>query len=377
MLRVLHLSTRFGYHLVKGLVTAADPGESLDEFLGTSGGILSKVAQMRGMRGLESTEVFDDHTPYNRAELDARFEDFCAEHGLVDPSELLHSGSVGGVYRAVLPGGEVVAVKVRYPGIDALFRSDAVFAGGLVSHTAPELADQAVASTLLELDYREEQALLDHMGSIWRPSVRIPTIHAQLCTDDVTVMSFVDSEPLLPYIERVSGSGKAAIAKQLYWFLMASWARDGLVYADPHWGNLYVGADGVLEVVDFGSVGRVQPASFHKFVHRVVLPVGETDSEFYHTMRAVCIGEHFTGDDHQMKKLESLVFGADSGEAVVGGEWQCFRMLYMFAWVLHKMSIHVDFTETTREVVALFYKTHDTVRVDDDIQEYVQRTVTA
>ena len=365
MLRMLHVTSRVGFGMVKGVIglEAEDPYD----IMGHVGGAYSKIAQAgAASRTPDTASVFDEHEPYNPAELDRRFRAFCSQHGLDGDAPLLHSGSIGGVYRVQLASGETVAVKVRYPGIDDLFQSDArlLRMSSLVqSSTRAALTHQVADALLIELDYEAEQRTIQQFHERWHPTVRVPALYSGLCCADVTVMSYLESTPLLEYVRSATVTERASVATQLTTFLLLSWARDGLVYADPHWGNLSVDAGGTLSVVDFGCVATVEPQSFQRmFTSILATHAGDRhrdpDESFYRVFGEIFLGPLHTADSGILGRVETTVFGSKvSGDAPDSGS-SFFKMLYLYVCLLHEMSVQVDFRSVSITVINTFNTAH-------------------
>jgi ubiquinone biosynthesis protein len=197
-----------------------------------------------------------------------------------DP-EPLGSASIACVYHAVLHTGEDVAVKVRRPGIDALFAAD-LAALDVVLRVAEGLtlvragftgAVRRELRTMLmeELDFHNEaryQALFRRQARRDRQDVTAPRVHRALCGAEVIVSEFVRGvwlQDLLAARERDDRDALAycasldidpeTVARRLLQTLY--WANfENLFYhADPHPGNVVVRPGNALVFLDFGACG--------------------------------------------------------------------------------------------------------------------------
>jgi ubiquinone biosynthesis protein len=91
--------------------------------------------------------------------------------------------------------------------------------------------------------------------------VRIPTVYPELTTQRVMVTEFIDGPSLQragPLIESL-GLDRHGLACALLGWMLRQILGSGVFHADPHPGNVLILADGTLAVLDFGSVGRLDP----------------------------------------------------------------------------------------------------------------------
>jgi ubiquinone biosynthesis protein len=202
------------------------------------------------------------------AELEAAPEELFASF---DP-EPIATASLAQVHRAVLASGDEVAVKVRLPGIEERVAVDAaslglaarVFsdalpaAGAELEKVAAELA-RAVAE---ELDFageadRIEEARAHLAGD---PRVVVPRVYREFSAGAVLTMELVHGVPLAEHLDRGDDGGRAAVLGTLVDVLCAQVLRHGVFHGDPHPGNFLVCPDGRLALLDFGCVGRLDPA---------------------------------------------------------------------------------------------------------------------
>ena len=292
MFRALHFTSKVGFNAVKSALgmESADPLEAMQEI----GWVYSKVAQNYSV-GDPGNAVFDECVPVNKPELDARFRRFCAEHAIPYDEEMFRaSGSVGGVF--VVPyAGTTLAVKVRYPGIEDLFRQD-VAALQRVARVSPvrgfdpvacsQQVEQFIAS---ELDYRREAAYTRRFHALCTDlPVVVPTVYDACCEDDIVATGFVDSDRLFDALAANSLAENTALIRSLYAFVEAGW-KAGMLYVDPHWGNILVekGGERRLVVVDFGNVVDVEPGEHFARIGRLFVATRDGQDAF----RAACRAE--------------------------------------------------------------------------------------
>ena len=197
--------------------------------------------------------------------------------------------SVAQVHAGRLRSGEEVVVKVQRPGIvpvverdlDVVLRLAATVEArrrrGLSVHATIDGIDRAglnvvglargfAAALREELDFRVEARNVAAVAAAHEqrggdPVVRVPVVHEALSSRRVLVLERLYGIPL--------GHGGAMIdaraldrrelAAGLLHELLNQIMRDGIFHADPHPGNVLLLDDGRLGLLDFGSVGRLDP----------------------------------------------------------------------------------------------------------------------
>ena len=182
------------------------------------------------------------------------------------------SASLGQVHRAQLPAGETVVVKVQRPGIQRLIATDLeilrTLAHSYRERLAPEgfdpveLVDEFGLVLQNELDYVIEAAQMERMARDFKsdPRVHIPKVHWSYTTSRVLTMEEVRGTK----IDRVSllrdqGIPLDQVARNLVTLYFEQIFLHGYFHGDPHPGNLFVDAQGVISFVDFGMMGYLDP----------------------------------------------------------------------------------------------------------------------
>ena len=184
------------------------------------------------------------------------------------------SASLAQVHEAVRKDGRRVAVKVQYPEIETLVRSDlanlrVLFrAVGYVERDFDvlPLIEELGRQVPQELDFEAEGRSAERVARFFadRDDVHVPAIHWDLTSRRVLVMEFVEGIKVTDVAElRKRDVDVQRVAELLIEVFCEQILRQGFFHADPHPGNLLVqaGPDGAprLVLLDFGLSKELPP----------------------------------------------------------------------------------------------------------------------
>ena len=206
----------------------------------------------------------------------ARFED-----------EPIAAASIGQVHRATLDGGEEVAVKVQYPGVDEAIRSDLKNLTALTKLAvaiAPNLDPKEVTTevrdrVLEELDYRREAKNQACFAELFNdhPFIVVPRVYPEYCRTRVITQEFIEGDEF-PAAYDWAQEDKDRLAEILFRFFFGAFNRFMLFSADPHPGNYRLLGDGRVAFLDFGLVRAVDPGLLHQMIE-IIQALIEDDKE--------------------------------------------------------------------------------------------------
>jgi predicted unusual protein kinase regulating ubiquinone biosynthesis (AarF/ABC1/UbiB family) len=221
---------------------------------------------------------YEDIEPRLRAELGGRaptevFAEFSREP--------VASASIGQVHRARLATGEAVAVKVQYPDIEEIVRTDLralkrIF--GVLRWFMPAYGFDTIYSeiremVLTELDYRREAAAIEKITANFAAratdaaggpplAVRFPRVVAEFSTARVLTTEWIEGAKVAD-LERLAALkvDRRRTARLCVEAYCQQIFIDGLYHADPHPGNLLVeaapGGASTIVFLDFGATATV------------------------------------------------------------------------------------------------------------------------
>jgi len=246
------------------------------------GQVLSTRSDLLGEQVAEDLTKLQDQLPAFSAfqaratietELGARIEELFSQFD----DEPVSAASISQVHYAITvpdeeyPEGRQVAVKVLRPGIEDAFKADIellLWLAYLIERTQPrlrrlkpvEVVQTFAAMVSVEMDLRLEAASAAELRQNFAgdPTYRVPDIDWRRTAKRAMTQERLTGIPMDDRVGMLSASldiddvlTKAAAA----FFNQAF--RDGYFHGDQHPGNMTVGYDGAIQVVDFGIMGRL------------------------------------------------------------------------------------------------------------------------
>ncbi len=241
------------------------------------GQVLSTRPDVTGRELSDQLRFLQDRlTPFPTAEARAAIESELGGRAwelIGDLGEPVAAASIAQVHPAVWrPTGRKVAVKVLRPNIHRQFRAD-IAAFYLIAHLverivpgARRLRPSAVVAHFegvvnTELDLRLEAAAASEYRDKTQPDDRlhVPEISWAGTSRRVLTMEWVEGLPVEPAALAAAGLDLGEIAGRMIRTFLRHALRDGYFHADMHQGNIRIGPDGTLIMLDFGIMGRLDP----------------------------------------------------------------------------------------------------------------------
>jgi ubiquinone biosynthesis protein len=184
--------------------------------------------------------------------------------------EPLASASLGQVHEAWLKDGTRVVVKVQHRDIDEIVRLDLLTIRrimAIVTIFVPVQGMDAYYHQIRsmiseELDFLREAQNITRIADnfLKQTDIRFPRPLEPYCTRRVMVATFVEGMKVGDVAALdAAGIDRKAIARRIVQVFCQQIFIDGLYHADPHPGNMLVGRDGELILLDFGAVGELSP----------------------------------------------------------------------------------------------------------------------
>lgn len=176
----------------------------------------------------------------------------------------LASASLAQVHRARLHDQREVAVKIQYPGLGALVKTDlrsVRMACRVYEYFDPQpiallpLLTEITTHTAMELDFTREADNADRVREIFPQGqgVVVPEVYREFSSVRVLTMEMVDGMKItdLQALES-AGLDPAEVVQDLMQIFVRMIFAAGFFQADPHPGNLMVRPTGEIIVIDYG-----------------------------------------------------------------------------------------------------------------------------
>jgi len=202
------------------------------------------------------------------------------------------SASMAQVHRAVLPSGEVVAVKIQRPEIETIIKVDLEIMLDLAKLAERHLRDieainpvglvKEFAKTIRkELDFTIEASHIERFGRNFKgdPTIHVPKVYRELSTPKVLTMEFIDGIKVSELDTlREKGYDLALIANRGADLLLKQIFEHGFFHADPHPGNILILPDHIICFLDYGMMGNIAHR-FREPLDNLVVGIVRRDSK--------------------------------------------------------------------------------------------------
>lgn len=191
------------------------------------------------------------------------------------------AASIGQVHRARF-GGQDVAVKIQYPGIEDALRSDLKTAGVLgrlgTVGTAVDgagLVEELRDRVLEECDYHKEADNQRAFAALFETmeGARVPAVIDERSTQRVLTSTLDPGQSFYPFCDTAPQAARDRAGEIIFRTCFDCLFRHSVYNADPHPGNYLLSSTGEVTFLDFGCVRRFSPSMIDawKAVARSVL----------------------------------------------------------------------------------------------------------
>lgn len=204
------------------------------------------------------------------------------------------AASLGQTHEALLPDGTAVVVKVQRPNIRHIVETDIEILFSLARLIMKryerarvlnlvDLVEEFQFTTRAELDYLREARNMERLRENLRGirNVHVPNVYWDLTTPRVLTQERVCGTKITN-VGQLSARGiePRQVARTLGEAFMKQIFIDGFFHADPHPGNLVVTDEGVVTLLDFGMMARIDE-SLRQSIIRLLVSFAEKDSSLF------------------------------------------------------------------------------------------------
>lgn len=197
------------------------------------------------------------------------------------------AASIAQVHLAILPDGKKVAVKVQRPGVKSWIQRDLDLIPWLTRFLHPTVIGQTCdLDELIRVFTRQIQRETDFMAEALNmetfrelskdfPGVVVPRVYWQYTSSQILTMDYVRGLQINDWVKTGAGD-MGNYAQNLMHALWMPFFCGGLIYGDPHPGNVLLMPDGRIGLIDFGIVTRAD-AAFRYQVAKFLLALANRD----------------------------------------------------------------------------------------------------
>ena len=230
-----------------------------------------------------------DPLPFHKVKdalVDIYGDQFDVLFGYIDPKPL-GSASLAQVHKGWLKSGDLVAIKVQRPGVQATMAQDIDIIRSVVhrfSRFLPEnrmldfsdVVEELWSTFIEETDFECEAENLRLFKEFNKNVAFIdcPRVYPELCSEYCLVMEYIDGTPIYDKDALIEqGYDLAEIGEKMLDNYATQILEHGFFHADPHPGNIII-RDGKIVYIDLGMTGRLDPiqrGGFGKIIEAVGL----------------------------------------------------------------------------------------------------------
>lgn len=242
------------------------------------------------------------------APLDQLFKEF-------DPTPIA-SASIGQVYRAVLPDGTPVAVKVQRPDIQKIIEVDIEIMLTLARLAETHLPEMQVIQPVAiveefarvldnEMNYHVEARNMERFAENFRhsPHVQAPRVFRDYSSRVILTCEYVEGIKISELaLLREQGYDTVTLARIGAEAVLTQIFEHGFFHGDPHPGNILVTGPERICFLDFGMMGRLDKNLQEDLATVLVCVVQRDDDHLTRTVLHMATNPDETRDPGRLKR---------------------------------------------------------------------------
>lgn len=236
--------------------------------------------------------------------------------------ELVASASLGQVYKATLPQGDVVAVKVQKPNIAQTIASDIAIMRQIASFLKERLKEYGIDEPDMiidefektirkELDFKIEALNLKRFAKNFEhdEKIKVPKLYESLTTSRILTMEYIEGVKVSNHRKlEAAGIDAKDVAKKGFDLLCEQIFVHRFFHADPHPGNIFALYDGRLSFIDFGMMGRISEKDQRYFVDMIYYVVkNEEEKAAYNLLKLAKVKDENINIDAFCKDMGDII----------------------------------------------------------------------
>ena len=240
------------------------------------------------------------------------------------PDSPLAAASMAQVYKAVLPDGEEVAVKVQRPGIAQTIEVDLEIMQDYARRIKkkhkeemgidPELlASEFARAIRKELNFKIEARNVEHFASDYPddPNIHVLKVYRKYSTETILTMEFIGgvkiTDSTKPEVQEQLGIDPKIVASRSLDLVLEQIFTHGYFHADPHPGNIRVLKDNVICFLDFGMMGTLSARLREQLADILISVVTKNERKLTRAIISLGGGGHAINEEELESDITELI----------------------------------------------------------------------
>ena len=241
------------------------------------------------------------------------------------------AASMAQVYKAVLPEGEEVAIKVQRPGIADVIEIDLAimqdYARRFKKKQKAELGidpetmvSEFARAIRKELNFKIEAGNVAHFDSDYHddPTIHVLKVYKRYTTEKILTMEFIDgvkiTDSIKPEVREQFRIDPKLVASRALELVLKQIFAHGYFHADPHPGNIRVLEDSIICFLDFGMMGTLSARLREQLADILIGVVTQDERKLTRTIISLGRGSQSVNEDELESDIAELIkmyaFGA-------------------------------------------------------------------
>jgi ubiquinone biosynthesis protein len=240
------------------------------------------------------------------------------------PDSPLAAASMAQVYKAVLPDGEEVAVKVQRPGIADVIEIDLVIMQDYARRLKkkhketmgidPEtMVSEFARAIRKELNFKIEAGNVAHFASDYPddPTIHVLKVYKKYTTERILTLEFIGgvkiTDSIKPEVQEQFRIDPKLVASRALELVLQQIFEHGYFHADPHPGNIRVLEDSVICFLDFGMMGTLSARLREQLADILISVVTQDERKLTRTILSLGRGGQSVNEEELESDIAELI----------------------------------------------------------------------